>query len=459
MIDAIVKSSEQAFQTWSTWSDTQKSDALQQVAGALEAAAEELITLADEETNLGVGRLTGELKRTVFQIRFFAENILTGDHLGVVIDTADPDWPMGAPRPDMRRIKVPLGPVAVFAASNFPFAFSVMGGDSVSALAAGCSVVVKAHSGHPQLSRRTAEIVTAALAAAGAPDNVFQIVYNTQDGVDLVQHPLIKAAGFTGSIGGGRALYNLAASRPEPIPFYGELGSVNPVLVTENGVDDPKAFAEQYISSLFMGSGQFCTKPGILLLPEGHAVLDILTDIELPSVHKLLNPRILSGYVGSLHDLSNLAGVKTLQSRSAEEQDYPSVNLLQTDAAYAIQNPRSIIVEVFGPTGLVITYQNQAELAELLKLVDGQLTFTIFADENDPGIDEAISQAVRIAGRLLWKQWPTGVSVTYSQQHGGPYPASTFSTTTSVGSAAIERFLRPVVYQGFPESVLPAALK
>lgn len=458
MIDTIATQSEAAFQEWSQTSNAERSRVLHVLADALEANRENLVALADEESRLGPGRLNGELTRTIFQARFFAQNILSGEYQDAVIDEADPDWGMG-PRPDMRRIKIPLGPVVVFAASNFPFAFSVMGGDTVSALAAGCSVIVKAHSGHPKLSEAVSDAMVQALAEAGAPENLLQIVYATADGVEILKHPLIKAAGFTGSISGGRALFNVANERPEPIPFYGELGSVNPVLVTENGVDDVPAFVEAYLGSLLLGSGQFCTKPGLLFVPEGSPILEVLTEAELPAVHELLNPRILSGYVEALHEVSELSGVTTISNRQADGDNLPSVNILQTSAEYLLNNPRLIVKEVFGPTGMVVTYRNDDEALEALKLIDGQLTFTIFADEADSLVKKALPAIARIAGRLLWHQWPTGVSVTYAQQHGGPYPASTTSTSTSVGAAAIERFVRPVSYQGFPQSLLPEILR
>ena len=431
---------------------------LRSIADALDAAGGELIGLAREETNLGEPRLQGELTRTTFQLRLFAEVLEDGGYLQARLDHADPEWPMGAPRPDLRRTQLPLGPVLVFAASNFPFAFSVAGGDSASALAAGCPVVVKAHSGHPRLSHRTAAIVRGALEEAGAPQGTFGIIYGTESGREAIQDPRIKASGFTGSITAGRALFDLAAARPEPIPFYGELGSNNPVFVT-SAADTSRGeeIAQQFIGSFSLGSGQFCTKPGTLLVPQGSHIVASLRAAQLPEGAAMLNESIRTGYVSSVQELRS-RGAGVLHEGPEPFAASPSPTIHLTTGSRVLQDPSALLAECFGPSTLVVEYEDQQQLLELAEAFDGQLTAGLHAEPDDD-VAALIEVLAQKAGRLVWNQWPTGVSVTYAQHHGGPYPASTASATTSVGTAAISRFLRPVAYQGFPEHALPEELR
>lgn len=439
-------------------SRSQRSEYLRAVADALDSAAGALVPVAQRETNLSESRLRGELRRTTFQLRLFAEVVTEGRYLDARIDHADSDWPMGAPRPDLRRTQLPLGPVAVFAASNFPFAFSVAGGDSASALAAGCPVVVKAHSGHPELSAATACIVSEALHATDAPRGIFAVVFGTEAGRSLIEDPRIKAGGFTGSISGGRALFDLAQSRPEPIPFYGELGSNNPVFVTE-AADRARGerIADEYVASFTLGSGQFCTKPGALFVPRGSRVLERLRSCELPGSAPMLNDRIRDGYLATVEGLRS-RGAERLVSGPDPEGAVPSPVLHLTNAAAVLADPAGLLVECFGPSSLVVEYEHEGQLPELAEALEGQLTATVQAEE-DCDVRSLVEVLVVKAGRLLWNQWPTGVSVTYAQQHGGPYPASTAVSSTSVGTAAIGRFLRPVAFQGFPEGLLPDELR
>ncbi|MFC5931246.1 aldehyde dehydrogenase (NADP(+)) [Cryobacterium melibiosiphilum] len=427
------------------------------IADALDAAADPLVLLAHHETQLTEVRLRGELNRTTFQLRLFAEAVADARYLDVRIDHADPEWPMGA-RPDLRRTHIPIGPVAVFAASNFPFAFSVAGGDTASALAAGCPVVVKAHSGHAELSRETAQVVSEALATAGAPPGSFALVFGTAVGRALVQDPRIKAAGFTGSISGGRALFELAQSRPEPIPFFGELGSNNPVFVTQ-AADTARGaeIAGEFIASFTLGSGQFCTKPGTVLVPLNSRMLATLRKAKLPDGAPMLNERIRSGYVESVRALQ-AGGAEIINAGPAPYGDIPSPILHLVSAADVLANPSTLLAECFGPSALVIEYDNAGQLGDLALAFEGQLTASIQA-ENGDDVAELIDTLMVKAGRVLWNQWPTGVSVTYAQQHGGPYPASTSSVSTSVGVAAIGRFVRPVALQGFPQRQLPDELR
>ena len=431
---------------------------LEVVAAALEEDADVLVPLAARETNLGVARLQGELKRTVFQLRLFAAEVRSGEHLDATIDHADPDWGMGA-RPDLRRMNVPLGVVGVFGASNFPFAFSVMGGDSASALAAGCSVVYKAHEGHLGLSLRTAETVQRALREAGAPAGLFTLIAGRAAAEALVDHPLVKAIGFTGSTAGGRALAERAFARAEPIPFYGELGGINAVFVTEKAWSARKAsILSGYAASLSLGMGQFCTKPGLLFVPAGttaevaEALRAAFTDFE-PS--PLLTERLHEGYRNAVNEVAGQPGVEPLVEGTFDAAPMPTV--LRAASAAVFEQPELLRQEMFGPASLLVEYRDESELAALAELLEGQLTTTLQAEADDD-VSELAARLADISGRVLWNGWPTGVTVSFAQHHGGPYPATT-STTTSVGTAAVGRFMRPVAHQDFPAARLPEPLQ
>jgi len=431
------------------------------VADALDDSADDLIALAAAETHLPPApRLKGELARTTFQLRLFAGELDNGHFLGATIDHADTAWPMG-PRPDIRRVLIPIGPVLVFAASNFPFAFSVAGGDTASALAAGCPVVLKAHPGHPELSSRTGALVHDALVAAGAPEGIFAVIHGVDVGVTALRDERIAAASFTGSVPGGRALFDIATSRPNPIPFYGELGSVNPVVVTPGAVAARgEAVAKAYAGSFTMGAGQFCTKPGLLFLPEGHGLEDTLKEaVSGVAAQPMLNERIAEGYTRVLSGIREVPGVEVL---AASGQDGPvfTPTLLSVSGKEFLAAGKAIHQECFGPASLVVTYTDQAELVSLLDELEPGLTATVQGEESEAELVRGVLPSlIKLAGRLLWNEWPTGVTVSWAQQHGGPYPATTAPTTTSVGTAAIERFLRPVAWQGFPDALLPEALR
>ncbi|AJT43150.1 aldehyde dehydrogenase [Psychromicrobium lacuslunae] len=456
----IIAHSETASRLWAQTDPGQRASGLEAMADALDAKVDQLVPIAQQETHLAEARLRSELQRTTFQLRLFAETLRDGSYLEVRIDHADPQWPMGAPRPDLRRSQVPLGPVVVFAASNFPFAFSVAGGDTASALAAGCSVILKAHSGHPRLSLAVAEIVSAALEQAGAPLGVFHVIFGLESGKAALSDPRIKAGSFTGSIQGGRALFDLAQSRPEPIPFYGELGSVNPVFVSASAAAQrPEQIAQEFITSMTLGAGQFCTKPGILFVPDESQILEALKAASWPAPAALLNDRIVKGYRDSLSDLSSAPGVELVVSAADDPDGSPAPSLLSTSLQSLLAHPKQLTAEVFGPTALVVSYQHEEELVQAAEVFEGQLTSTIIGNDDDQIAAELISVLSRKAGRILWNQWPTGVSVTYAQQHGGPYPATTSVTSTSVGTAAVSRFLRPIAYQGFPQHLLPVELR
>ena len=441
-------------------SDAERAGWLTAVADALDANVAELVEIADSETRLGKARLTGEVARTSGQLRLFATVITEGSYLEAVIDHADPS--AMPPKPDLRRLLKPIGPVAVFSASNFPFAFSVAGGDTASALAVGCSVIVKAHSGHLRLSGRTAEIVTEALAAAGAPEGLFALVSGREVGSALVQDPAIKAVGFTGSIPGGRALFDLAVSRPDPIPFYGELGSLNPVVITAAALAERSSqLAAGLAASFTMGAGQFCTKPGLVFIPAGTGFAAELAEAskDMPTAPMLTEPD-LRRLPRRPAERGFAARCVTIVSGTADQdatRDGAAPVVFSTSAANVLERPDELLEECFGPTTLLIEYTDQAELSAVLAKVPGSLTATVHAQ---PGEDVSglVEQLAGLAGRVLFDGWPTGVAVNWAQQHGGPYPATT-SLFTSVGATAVRRFQRPVAYQDAPESVLHPALR
>ncbi len=430
---------------------------MEAVAQALEEHREELVALAREETHLADGRLQGELTRTTFQLRLLAEEVLTGEPLDATIDHADPDWGMG-PRPDLRRVNVPLGVIGVFGASNFPFAFSVMGGDSAAGLAAGCAVVHKIHEAHPELGRRTAEVVTEGLASAGAPEGLFLTVTTRAAGEALVDHPLVRAVSFTGSARVGRLLLDRASSRPEPIPFYGELGSINPVFVTRRAwAARGRSIAAEYVQSYTLGMGQFCTKPGLLFTPrlddeDRQALVSAVREV---SPTPMLTPQLAEGFLSTRSAMAE-RGLTELVAGGTGTAPAPA--LFTTTVADVRRDPAILREEMFGPASIVVEYDDDAALTAVAELVQGQLTATVHGEEGDD-VGELLATLEARTGRVLWNGWPTGVSVTYAQQHGGPYPATTSSTTTSVGTAAVRRFLRPVAYQNLPDSLLPPALQ
>ncbi|MEV5833385.1 aldehyde dehydrogenase (NADP(+)) [Nocardia sp. NPDC052112] len=460
-VERIIAAASDAARRLAETTPTERAQWLTHIADALDAAADELVPLAAAETHLPeTPRLRGELTRTTFQLRLFAEVLADGEFLAATVDHADPSWPMG-PRPDIRRSLVPIGPTLVFAASNFPFAFSVAGGDTASALAAGCPVVLKAHPGHPRLSERTGAIVRAALTAAGAPAGTFAVIHGVDVGITALRHPDIAAASFTGSLAGGRALFDIASSRPRPIPFYGELGSVNPVVVFPGAIRARgQRIVEGFVGSFTLGAGQFCTKPGVLLLPSGHGLTDALTAaVAAVPQQPLLNEHIGNGFRSRVTTLRENSTVTAL---SAPSLDAPVLapTLLSVRATDFLSAGAALQAECFGPAALVVEYANPVELAQVLHQLEPGLTATIVAEHSE--IDDVrplLPALTALAGRLLWNDWPTGVTVSWAQQHGGPYPATTAPTTTSVGTAAITRFLRPIAWQGFPDELLPPALR
>jgi NADP-dependent aldehyde dehydrogenase len=441
---------------------------LRSAAATLEEAGERLVATADAETALGSGRLNGELARTCFQLRAFADVVEEGAFLDVVIDHADPKA-APAPRPDLRRYKVPLGVVAVFAASNFPLAFSVPGGDTASALAAGCPVVVKAHPDHPATSALSAELLRAAARRVDLPEDVVQLVHGLRAGIDLINHPLVAAAGFTGSVRGGRALFDAAAARPRPIPFYGELGSLNPVVVTEAAAGErAEEIGTGLAGSFTLGVGQFCTKPGLVLAPAGDSgdrLLKALTTAASDAqAGVLLDTRMREGFLAGVRERAALPDVEAPVEPAAGDGLTVHPGFLTVPAArLAEDSHRTLLEECFGPVTVVARYSDAAEVTALLGALPGNLTATVHlgaaeaTDPSGPGA-QLLAELTPLAGRILVNGWPTGVAVAPAQHHGGPYPSTT-TTSTSVGATAIERWLRPVTYQDAPPALLPPELR
>ena len=453
-VDAAVRAAVRAFPDWAAGTD--RARALEAAADALDAHSAELAGIADTETALGDGRLTGEVARTTGQLRLFAQVIRDGAYRDIALT------PAAGAVPDLRRISRPLGPVAVFGASNFPFAFSVAGGDTASALAAGCPVVIKAHEGHPATSIAVAGILAEALTSVGAPDGVVALVHGVDAGLALLRHPLIRAAGFTGSTRGGLALAKVCAERETPIPFFGELGAVNPVVVLPAAAaaraDD---IASGYAASLTLGAGQFCTNPGLLFVPENPGLLTVIASaISDSSGGPMLSERIFAGYEDAVADAES-RHVRELAAGAPGEGPWGATpRALTTTLKEFAADLATLSAERFGPAGLVITYDSLEELLDVLGGLSGNLVGTVHADPAD--LDQArrvVAALERIAGRIVFNGWPTGVAVVAAQHHGGPWPATTAPARTSVGSAAIRRWLVPVAYQNFPPELLPAPLR
>jgi NADP-dependent aldehyde dehydrogenase len=435
---------------------------LRGVADALDAASEELVGLAQQETHLPVARLTGEVARTTGQLRMFAGGLADDSLLDVIIDTADPHA-KPVPRPDLRRMQLPVGPVLVFAASNFPFAFSVGGGDFASALAAGCPVIVKAHPGHPRTSERTAEIVGAALREAGLPDGTFGLIHGQETGVRALEDPRIEAASFTGSLHGGRFLFDIANSRERPIPFYAEMGSLNPVFVTPGAVAARgQAIAEGYLTSFTLGVGQFCTKPGLLFLPRGSGIADQLVEAaSAVAPGRMLLDRIHAGHRQVRDALAERPGIRMLvEGATGSDDGTAAPTLLATDVPALLADQEAMLTECFGPTSILVEYDDIDQAVQAARAFGGNLTATLHAEPDETDVARRLLRELRDrAGRVVWNGWPTGVAVSWAQHHGGPYPATTAPAHTSVGMTAVRRFQRPVCFQDTPAELLPEELR
>ncbi|ODP36533.1 aldehyde dehydrogenase (NADP(+)) [Sphingomonas turrisvirgatae] len=455
-----------AFDVFRETSPEDRAVFLETIASEIEALGDALIERAVLESGLPPARLTGERGRTTGQLRLFASVLRAGRFAGVVLDSPMPER-QPLPRSDLRQRRIAVGPVAVFGASNFPLAFSVAGGDTASALAAGCPVVVKAHPAHPGTSLLAAQAIDAAVAKCGLPRGVFSLMQGPANelGAALVRHPAIKAVGFTGSRAGGLALVSLAQARPEPIPVYAEMSSVNPVLLFPAALANrAEALGAGFVASLTMGSGQFCTNPGLVIGIDGpdldRFVAAAAQALEQAQPQVMLTAGIHGAYSTGVETLAGHDGVELVaRGVAATACNCGQAALFSTSAAALAANP-ALAHEVFGASSVVIRAKDWGEVAALLETLEGQLTATLQIDADDVEAARPLLPILeRKAGRILANGWPTGVEVSHAMVHGGPYPATSDPRSTSVGSAAIERYLRPICYQDLPQALLPQAVR
>ncbi len=460
-IDAAAEAAEEAFWSYSSTTRVERAAFLNKIADEIEARGEAITAVGTAETGLPEARLNGERGRTTGQLRLFATHILDGAYLDKRHDVALPER-APLPRPDLRMIQRPIGPVGVFGASNFPLAFSTAGGDTASALAAGCPVVVKGHPAHPGTSEIVAQAICAAIKAMDLHAGVFSLVQsNTREaGEALVQHSLIQAVGFTGSLAGGRALYDLACHRPQPIPFYGELGSINPMFLLPEAASERAAdLGAAWAASLTMGTGQFCTNPGVAVVISGTDAdtFETATTAGLSDVgaQTMLTEGIADVYRKGRDEMDKGAEPRLASMCEGREN---SPDLFATTGAEFLANP-SLSEEIFGPLGLIVRVSDTDEMLTVAHALDGQLTCTLHMDAADTDLARTLCPVLeRKAGRILVNGFPTGVEVADAMMHGGPYPASTSVSSTSVGTLSIRRFLRPVCYQNMPDELLLADL-
>ncbi|MDR7126138.1 aldehyde dehydrogenase (NADP(+)) [Pseudotabrizicola sp. 4114] len=461
LVAQAVEAAEAAFPSFAATSREDRARFLEAIAEEIDARGDAITEIGTQETGLPVARLQGERGRTTGQLRLFASHIRAGDYLDRRHDAALPDR-QPLPRPDLRMMQRPIGPVAVFGASNFPLAFSVAGGDTASALAAGCPVVVKGHSAHPGTGEIVAQAIDAARKACNLHPGVFSLVQGGKRDVGeaLVQHPLIRAVGFTGSLGGGRALYDLCAARPDPIPFFGELGSVNPMFLLPAALSARgEALAKGWAGSLTMGAGQFCTNPGIAVVIDGPEADAFATAakaaLEPVAAQTMLTDGMAEAYRTGRDRVAAGTGVRSLLTTMCDARA-ATPNLFEVSGTDWLAD-HMLAEEVFGPLGLIIRVRDAAEMETIASSLQGQLTCTLHLDDADTALGQTLLPILeRKAGRILANGFPTGVEVADAMVHGGPYPASTNFGATSVGTLSIRRWLRPVCYQNLPDALLPA---
>ncbi len=462
-VDAAARAAEEAFWSFGYSTDAERAALLNAIADEIEARADAITEIGTSETGLPEARLQGERGRTTGQLRLFADHIGKGDYLDRRHDEALPDR-QPLPRPDLRMLQRPVGPVAVFGASNFPLAFSTAGGDTAAALAAGCPVIVKGHSAHPGTGEVVAQAIEAAIGGCGVHPGVFSLIQGGKRdvGTTLVQHPLVRAVGFTGSLAGGRALFDLCAARPEPIPFFGELGSVNPMFLLPEALKARGGdIAAGWAGSLTMGAGQFCTNPGIAVVidgPEADAFTDAASSaLEPVGAQTMLTDGIASAFRAGRDRVAGTRGVREVLTSVCDLRN-ATPYLFATTGAEWLAN-EVLGEEVFGPLGLIVRVADADEMLAIAHSLQGQLTCTLHLDDGDTELGRRLMPVLeRKAGRVLANGYPTGVEVCDSMVHGGPYPASTNFGATSVGTLSIRRFLRPVCYQNMPAALLPQAL-
>lgn len=462
-ITTATQNAANAFEIYSSVSGEHRAIFLEAIANNIEALGDDLLNMANKETHLPLPRLLGERGRTCFQLRMFASMLRKGDYVEATIDTAVPE--KTPPKPDIRQMLFPLGPVVVFGASNFPFAYSTAGGDTASALAAGCPVIVKAHPAHLQTSTMVADAIQKAIISTNMPEYTFQHITATDfsAGKALVQDENIAAVGFTGSRLGGRALYDYACARKNPIPVFAEMGSVNPVLLLEGALlANAETMAKNYAGSITLGMGQFCTNPGILIAVKSEALqlfaTQLATELNQIAVAPMLHEGIQNAYYkNSTHALKQ-TGISCLTNNTPAE-NWASPVLTTVDAAAFLANP-DLAEEVFGPYSILVQCESMAQLIQVWKSIKGQITTTIMGTDAELEQNQHLLQtATSIAGRVLLNGVPTGVEVCDSMVHGGPYPASTDSRFTAVGVKAVKRWLRPISFQNWTDHLLPDYLK
>lgn len=462
-LDTIFNSAQEAFLTYKNLSASKKADFLEKIAEILEDNRSAIVLIACKESNLPEGRINGELGRTTGQIKLFANLVREGSWVEATIDPAIPDrTPL--PRADIRRMLTPLGPVVVFGASNFPLAFSTAGGDTISALAAGCPVIYKGHPAHPDTSKFVAQCITQAVEKSGLPSGVFSHVEGgVKMGQDLVKHSLAKAVGFTGSFSAGKSLFNIASNRDEPIPVYAEMGSVNPVFAFPQRLGNELVpLAQSFISSLTLGAGQFCTNPGLIFVPRNlaerfaNAISEAINAIEpAPMLHE----GIAESYYKALSELQLRSELEWVKVPDAKHLINASPALAEISAEDWMKDNR-FQEEVFGSFAMMVVYENESELKAIAEKLHGQLTITLWGDGSElKAYGELMNLLEEKCGRMLFTGVPTGVEVGFAMQHGGPFPSTTDSRSTSVGAHAIKRFARPIAFQDMPKDLLPEELK
>jgi alpha-ketoglutaric semialdehyde dehydrogenase len=465
-IDEAVKLAESAFSIYRNKSGAEKADFLDTIAKEILELDANLITICQQETGLPEGRLIGERGRTIGQLKLFAQLLREGSWVDARIDFADANR-QPIPKPDTRQMQIPIGPVGIFGSSNFPLAFSVAGGDTASALAAGCTVIIKAHPAHPGTSELIGTAITKAAQKCGMPNGTFSLVQgpSVDVGLTLVKNPLIKAIGFTGSFKGGKALFDEANKREEPIPVYAEMGSTNPVFILQEKLkQETKQIAEGINNSVQLGVGQFCTNPGITVVTkskDSEAFENILSEEVKNSISgTMLTDNIQKTYNLGLDKLKSKSVVtKVSKGEKAEGESQGIPEVLKVSGKDFLLD-RELEKEIFGPSTLLIQTENAQERLEIAKGLEGHLTATVFGTENDLKENIELLKILELkVGRLLLNSYPTGVEVCYSMVHGGPFPATTDSRMTSVGTSAITRFTRPICYQNFSEFLLPTELK
>ena len=465
-IQKAVELATEAYTSFHSISGTKKSEFLNEIASEIEALGDELIKTFCAESGLPEGRAKGERGRTIFQLRSFADLVKEGSWVSATIDTADPNR-LPIPKPDIRKMLVPLGPVVVFGASNFPLAYSTAGGDTAAALAAGCPVIVKSHPMHAGTGELVASAIIKAASTTGMPNGVFSNLNSSgiEVGVTLVKHSQVKAVGFTGSISGGRALYNLAAQRQEPIPVFAEMGSVNPVVILPEALKKKgNEWAKTYAGSITLGSGQFCTNPGLILGIKNNDLTNFiqLLSEEIVKIESscMLHPAIVGAYETNKAKMEEQHGLKISATLTKEVSvNYGRHTITTVEGATFLANS-TLHQEVFGPFSMVVQCENAIQLEAIIVNLEGQLTGTILAENDELEKYENLVIALKNrVGRIIFNGVPTGVEVCPAMVHGGPYPASTDSRFTAVGINSIKRWVRPFSYQSWPDNLLPDALK